>query len=118
MLPKLLRPPLASLVLESSGAGSMFGKSRAGNIFAKSGARSVFGIVAKHNCGLHAKPLRKTMRKRAPPLQKSRRAPKVGGFVANFACGFFGLRRSGTRFLRFFLEFFARRPQFFLTTIS
>ena len=42
--------------------------------------------------------------------QLEKRAPKVGGFAAHFACGFFELWMGGTRSRIVFLEVFARGP--------
>ena len=62
--------------------------------------------------GLHEKTLGKTVRERGPsdPPKLERKAPKVGGFAANFACGFFEFWRGGSHFLIVFLKVFARRP--------
>ena len=49
------------------------------------------------------------MRERVPPLQNSKKkAPNIGGFAANIACGFFEFWRGGTRSLIVFLEDFAK----------
>ena len=44
------------------------------------------------------------------PSKIKNRAPKVGGFAAHFACGFFEFWRGGTRSRIVSLEVFARRP--------
>ena len=50
------------------------------------------------------------MRERVPPLHLEKRAPKVGGFAAHIACGFFEFWRGGTRSRIVFLQVFARWP--------
>ena len=51
------------------------------------------------------------MRERVPPPPKlEKKAPKVGGLAAHFACGFFEFWRDGTRSRIVFLEVFARWP--------
>ena len=51
------------------------------------------------------------MRERVPTFQTSKkRTPKVGGFAAHFACGFFDFWRGGARSRIVFLEVLARRP--------
>ena len=46
---------------------------------------------------------------RVPPLQESKKGePKVGGFAAHFACGFFEFWRGGTRSRIVYLEVFAK----------
>ena len=42
-------------------------------------------------------PREKTMRERVAPFRTQKTVPKVGGFAAHFACGFFALWRGGTR---------------------
>ena len=49
-------------------------------------------------------------RARSTPQNLEKRAPKLGGFAAHFACGFFESWRGGTRSRIVFLKVFARRP--------
>ena len=57
------------------------------------------------------KPREKIMSKAMPtPPKLEKRTPKVGGFAANFVCGFFEFWRGGSRFLIVLPEILARRP--------
>ena len=42
------------------------------------------------------------------PFKTQKRVPKVGGFAAHFACGFFEFWKGGTRSRIVFLKVFAR----------
>ena len=50
------------------------------------------------------------MRARSTPPKLEKRAPKVGGFAADFACGFFEFWKGGMLSRIVFLEVFARGP--------
>ena len=56
------------------------------------------------------KPQKNYAQARSTPPRLEKRAPKVGGFAAHFACGFFEFWRGGTRSRIVFLEVFARWP--------
>ena len=49
-------------------------------------------------------------RARSTPPKLEKRAPKVSGFAADFACGFFDVGRGGTRSSIVCLEMLARWP--------
>ena len=74
--------------------------------------RPVFPILSSERInGQRAKTLEKNYaRARSTPPKLKKRAPKVGGFAAHFACGFLEFWKGGTRSRIVFLKVFVRRP--------